>query len=142
MDLQDRIAIPWLQKFVREPLPEKVIWKQDNVVHDTFYWLAMPPGTAKKGQLLVASVKGQTISIEKTEGVDHLLLRLNDDLLNLDQPIRVKGLDGSTLFEGQVHRSKETAQRSFQARRDRDLVFYTEIKVDLKAKTATQVLPR
>ena len=138
MNLQDRVAIPWLQKFVREPFPQKVVWKQDNVVHDTFYWLALPQGTAKKGQLVIASIEGQTISIEKAEGTDQLLLRLNDQLLDLDQPVRVKGLDGSTLFQGKVNRTKGIAKQTFEARRDRDLVFFAEIKVDLKAKTATE----
>ena len=137
MNLQDRVAIPWLQQFSRNPFPGKVVWKQDNVVHDTFYWLALPQGVAKKGQLLVASVKGQTISITKAEGADQLLIRLNDEILDLDQPLRVTGPDGSTLFQGKVNRSKETAKRTFANRRDRDLVFFAEIHVDLKAGKAT-----
>ena len=139
MDLQDRVAIPWLQQFERIPIPSKVVWKQDDVLHDTFYWLAIPPETAKKGQLVIASVEDQTITIEKTEGMDHLLLRLNDKLLQLDQSLQVKGPDGSTVFEGKLTRSKQTAQRTFEARRDRDLVFFAEIKIDLKAKKAFEV---
>ncbi len=137
MNLQDRVAIPWLQQFVRNPFPDKVVWKQDNVVHQSFYWLAMSEGQAKKGQLVIASIKGQTISITKAEGMDLLLIRLNDKILDLDQPLRVTGPDGSTLFQGKVSRSKETAKRTFKNRRDRDLVFFSEIQVDLKTGKAT-----
>lgn len=137
MNLQDRVAIPWLQQFVRNPFPDKVVWKQDNVVHQSFYWLAMPEGQAKKGQLVITSIKEQTISITKAEGMDLLLIRLNDQILDLDQPLRVTGPDGSTLFQGKVSRSKETAKRTFANRRDRDLVFFSEIQVDLKTGKAT-----
>lgn len=136
MDLQDRVAVPWLQKFVRNPLPKKVVWQQDNVIHEDFYWLALPTGLAEKGQLLVASITGQAISIEKADNVDKLLVRLNDEMLDLDQQITVIGVDGSILFKGKVARSRETAKRTFAARRDRALTFFAEILVDFEANKA------
>ena len=141
MGLQDRVAIPWLQKFTRDPLPGKVVWKQDDVLHDSFYWLGMPKGKAKKGQLVVASLDGQTIRIEKAEGVGQFLVRVNDGMLDMDKPLRILGLDGDTLFEGVVERSKETAERTFAARHDLALTFFAELLVDLNAKKANRTKP-
>ena len=30
MNLEDREAIPWMEKFTRNPLPEKIVWRQDD----------------------------------------------------------------------------------------------------------------
>ena len=45
MDLEDRKAVAWMEKYTRNPLPDKIVWFQDDVTHDRFYWLAIPPGT-------------------------------------------------------------------------------------------------
>lgn len=138
MDLQDKVAVPWLQKFTRTPLPDRVVWFQDDVLHDRFYWLAVPKETAEKGQKVVASIEGQTVSIEETDNVNQLLLRLNDEMLDLDVPVSILAPDGSSLFQGNVHRSKGIAKRTFDERRDRALTFPSEILIDLESKTAKQ----
>jgi len=46
-DLEDRKAIPWMEKFTRAPLPEKVVWRQSGRTHPRFYWLAVPKDEAK-----------------------------------------------------------------------------------------------
>ncbi len=43
MNLEDASAVPWMAKFRRNPVPKKVVWNQDDVTHDQFYWLAVPP---------------------------------------------------------------------------------------------------
>ena len=48
MDRQDAVAVPWMAKFKRNPVPRKVVWEQDDVTHDQFYWLAVPPGSAQE----------------------------------------------------------------------------------------------
>jgi len=138
MDLQDRVAVPWLQKFVRNPVPKRVVWQQDDVVHERFYWLALPAGMAKKGQHVTASIEGQIISIEKVDKVDRFLVRLNDEMLDLDKPITVVSVDGSTLFEGKVVRLRETAKRTFATRRDKALTFFAELLINLEANKAMQ----
>ena len=139
MNLEDRVAIPWLQRFIRDPLPKKVVWKQDDVLHDRFYWLALPSGTAHKNQQITASIKDQTITIEKCEGTNQILIRLNDKMLDLDKPIKVISIDGSILFEGKVVRLQGTAKRTFDSRRDKFLTFFTELSVDLKTNQAMQI---
>ena len=47
MDTEDRKAIPWMEKFTRNPLPERIVWRQDDVTHTRSYWLAVPPKQPK-----------------------------------------------------------------------------------------------
>ena len=49
MNREDASAVPWMAKFRRDPAPKKVVWHQDDVTHDRFYWLAVEPGQASGG---------------------------------------------------------------------------------------------
>jgi len=81
MNRRDAEALPWMARFKRSPWPKKIVWFQDDVVHDRFYWLKIPGDSgAKAGDQIVATVDGQTITLEgrvpaRTE------LRLSDELL-------------------------------------------------------------
>ncbi len=98
MNREDASAVPWMARFRRDPTPKKVVWNQDDVTHDQFYWLAVPPGQAKARSTVVASIEGQEVRIEKAEGVDKLIIRLDDRLLDLDKPVKVTS-GGKTLFK-------------------------------------------
>ena len=88
MDREDRAALPWMAQYTREPWPKKVVWRQSGRLHDRFYWLSLPDGSAKGGQQVRAEVDGQQITIE-SEGINKLRLRLHDDLVDLDAPVRI-----------------------------------------------------
>ena len=88
MDREDRAALPWMAQYTREPWPKKVVWRQSGRLHDRFYWLSLPAGSAEGGQQVRAEVDGQEITIE-SEGVSKLRLRLHDDLVDLDAPVRI-----------------------------------------------------
>jgi hypothetical protein len=123
MDMEDaQPALDFMAKFTRNPYPDKVVWRQNNVTHDRFYWLAMPEGTAKAKQLVIASRKGQTIDIEKTEGVKTLTILLNDTMVDLDKPVTIK-MDGKTLFEGIVPRTAGELDKTLSQRGDPTSVF-------------------
>lgn len=130
MNLDDKVAIPWMAKFHRSATPKRVVWKQSSVTHDNCYWLGVPPGTAKAGSTVVATVRGQSIQISEATDVARLLIRLDDRLLDLDQPVIVRLLD-KTVFEGIVPRTVETLQRTLETRLDRQLVFDGEIAVEV-----------
>ena len=57
-------AVPWMAKHTRNPWPKRVVWVQDDVTHDRFYWLEVPAGSVKTGQKIVATVDANTISLE------------------------------------------------------------------------------
>jgi poly(3-hydroxybutyrate) depolymerase len=130
MNLDDKAAIPWMAKFHRNATPKRVVWRQSSVTHDSFYWLAVPTGTAKAGVTVVATVKEQLIQISEAADIARLLIRLDDRLLDLDQLVTVQFQD-KNLFEGIVPRTISTLQRTLETRRDRQLMFDGEIIVEI-----------
>jgi predicted esterase len=133
MNLEDKIALPWMAKFVRNPVPEKVVWKQTGAVHDCSYWLAVPTKDAKDDSLVIATRTGQTIDISTAEKVSKLLIRLDDRMLDLDKPIEVKQGDKS-LFKGAAPRTVATLLKTLVGRGDPGLVFDAEVEVTVEGK--------
>ena len=88
MNRKDAEALPWMAKFTRNPWPKKVVWYQDDVTHDRFYWLQVPKGTAAKEQKIIAEINGQKIRItgDAPKGIQLLLC---DELLDLDQAVEI-----------------------------------------------------
>ena len=86
---KDAEGVPWMAKYTRNSWPKKVVWLQDDITHDRFYWLKLPDkAAAKAGQKIVATVEGQTVKLEGDVPAK-LELRLSDALLDLDQPVTV-----------------------------------------------------
>ncbi len=116
MNLKDAEALPWMAKYSRNPWPKKVVWLQDDVVHNRFYWLAEPMADAKAKQKIVATVEGQTIKLEG-DLPPALTLRLSDDLLDLDQPVKVVA-GAKEIHNGKVLRTPEAIEHSLSERAD------------------------
>ena len=123
MDLEDAEAIPWMLKYTRDPLPAKVVWVQDDVTRDRFYWLATPADQAKQKQLAVVSHAGQAFTVEQAGGgLRTLTVMLNDKLVDLDRPVTVT-MGGKPLYAGQPRRTVAAMARTLADRGDPDLVF-------------------
>lgn len=103
MDREDAEGVPWMAQFTRQRWPKKIVWKQDDVTHTKFYWLEVSPDRAKAGTLLNVEVVGQEIRIDGKD-IDSLTLNLNDELLDLNQPIKVLW-NTEICFEGKVERT-------------------------------------
>ena len=103
MDGKDAEAIPWMAKHTREPWPKKVVWVQDDVLHDRFYWLEIPPGAAKQGARISAAVEGNAISLEGDVPAG-MKLYLSDRMVDLDAEVTVT-INGKPGFRGKVERS-------------------------------------
>lgn len=125
MNLKDREAIPWMEKFTRNPLPEKIVWRQDDVTHDRFYWLGVPAAEAKGGQDIVAERSGQAFKITASAN-PHVTLLLNDDLADLDSEITVT-FNGTALPSRKAVRTVATIQRTLEERGDPELIFSAEL---------------
>jgi hypothetical protein len=69
MDREDRMALPWMARFTRSSVPDRVVWKQTGTPHQRSYWLAVPSGEAREDSLVVARREGQTIEITAAEKV-------------------------------------------------------------------------
>lgn len=131
MDREDAAALPWMAKFRRNPLPDRVVWSQSKAVpRERFYWLAMPPGQAKPKAFVDAKRTGQTVEITAADGVTKLLIRLDDRVTDLDKPVTVTH-KGRTLFAGVAPRTIAVLARTLAGRGDPKLVFDAELEVTL-----------
>jgi hypothetical protein len=131
MNLEDKVALPWLAKFTRNPIPDRVVWKQTGSLHDRSYWLAVPPGEMKGDSLVIAKRDGQAIEITTAEKVGKLLIHLDDRMADLDKPVKVTQ-GGKDLFSGTPGRTIGVMIRTLADRGDPKLIFDAEISVEPK----------
>lgn len=137
MNREDSVAVPWMAAFRRNTIPNKIVWKQDDVHHSGFYWLAVSNDIAQTGGEVIASYKGNEVNIEDSY-TDSILIRLNDKMMNLDKPVVVR-CKGKEVFRGKVKRSAATIYRTIQERRDPGLVFSVELAlIDGKVSQAVK----
>ena len=128
MELLDTVAISWMNKYERNPYPKKVVWKQDDVTHNRFYWLRVENPTERS--LIVARINGQLITIENASVSDFTIL-LNDYLLDMDKSVTVK-YGGEELFNGIVMRQSSTILETVTDYGDPKSVYYGEIPISLE----------
>jgi poly(3-hydroxybutyrate) depolymerase len=131
MELEDAVAIPFLQMHTRDPVPSRVVWRQVNVTQSRFYWLAVDPADERAGTTVTAAYSGSTVTLERVSGLPRLKLRFSDAMMDLDQPVRVE-LAGSERFAGPVARSIATLARTLEERGDPALMFCGEVGVELE----------
>lgn len=129
MNRADATAVPWMAKYTRNPYPNRVVWLQDDVTHTRFYWLAIDPELQQERTMVIASIDGQDIIIERSD-VPRLKIRLHDKMLNLDEPVRVV-MGDQVLFEGTVSRTAAAIAQHFEERKDPESVYFAEIEVEI-----------
>ena len=129
MDLEDKAAVPWMQKFTRNPYPNKVVWVQGDAMKENFYWLGVRKDEAEKGKMLVASVKDNTVTIEKSD-YTKVTVYLNDTLVNLDEPVKIV-FGEKVLFEGTLKRTPQNMLSTLNTRGDLSYIFPALIEVKL-----------
>ncbi|MFM7846086.1 MAG: transglutaminase domain-containing protein [Planctomycetota bacterium] len=130
MDREDAVAIPWMYQYQRAPLPERIVWKQDDVTHRRFYWLALDDNQRKTGAEVIAVRSGQKIDLQ-SEQVERLRVRLNDEMLDLDQPVTLTRA-GEVLATKPVERTIATLARTLSERGDPFAMYSGEVEVILK----------
>lgn len=130
MNLEDNAALPWMAKFQRDSIPERVVWKQSGTAHDRSYWLAVPADKVTGSSLVTAQRTMQTIEITSAENVPTLIVRLDDRMLDLDQPVSIS-FGGKILHNGLAPRTIGTMIKTLANRGDPQLVFDSEVNVSL-----------
>jgi hypothetical protein len=129
MDREDAMAIPWMAKYTRNPLPRRIVWLQDAETHQRFYWLAVRGESIKGRSRIVANLDGQTVTIENST-VPEIVVLLNDKMLDLDQEVTVS-YGGQTLYQGLVARQQKVIDRTLGERGDPASLFCAEIVVKI-----------
>ena len=116
MNRKDAEALPWMAKHTRQPWPKKIVWVQDDVTHTRFYWLAVPEAEAKRKRGITAEVVEQTIQLTG-DVPKQTIVRLSDQLLDLDKPVRVL-VNDREVFNGIARRDAEVIRESLRERAD------------------------
>jgi poly(3-hydroxybutyrate) depolymerase len=129
MDRQDAAAIPWMASRTRCSFPNRVVWKQDDVTHGRYYWLAVEKHDERARTLVIASIDGQTIVIEHSD-VPRLRIGLSDRMLNLSEPVLITAADGSELFRGTVARTIAVLASTMVECQDPNLAVAAEVVVN------------
>lgn len=127
MNLEDREAIPWMEKHTRNPAPDKIVWHQSGVTHDRFYWLAVPKGDAKGGQDVVAERSGQNITVTAKSNPTVTVL-LNDRVVDMDQPVTITW-NGKAMEPRRVDRTLANIRRTLEERSDPVMTFSGQIVI-------------
>ena len=129
MQGKDQVAIPWMAENTRNLYPGRVIWLQDNVTHNRFYWLAVKGESILSRSQIIAERNGQKINI-KIATVPTVTVRLNDDMLDLELPVEIHFRD-QLLFKGKVERRKAVIEKTILERGDYKGIFSAEVTVTI-----------
>lgn len=121
MDRVDTVAVDWMSQFRRNPYPDTIVWRQEEVVRRTFYWIEAPQDELRHGREVRLAVKGNVIDISRCD-YSALTLYLNDLLVNLDRPVTVR-LRGKKVFKGKVPRTEQNLRRTLADRNDLSYMF-------------------
>ena len=127
MDNLEASALIWMSDFIRNPYPEKIIWRQDDVLHERFYWLKnINPSV---GDLIEAEIDGQIININSST-VSDIIIQLNDNFIDMDKKV-VVNYRGKNLYNWYVSRKENIIKDSIVEYGDPQSVYYGQITLSL-----------
>ncbi len=128
MNRADTVAVEWMSRFVRNPYPDRVVWRQEETnPRRSFYYLSVPMDEAKGGMEVRVDKKGNTLEILKND-YSTFYINLNDRMMDLDRPVTVI-LNGKRIFRGKVRRREEHIRRSIEERADPEYIFSAVLEV-------------
>jgi pimeloyl-ACP methyl ester carboxylesterase len=121
MNHADTAAVTWMAKFRRNALPQKIVWRQDDTPHESFYWLSVPLNEIQKGKQLVVEHTGNTFTILQND-YNTLKIGLNDSMIDFNKPVKVF-VNSKIVFNKKVKRKMEDIYNSIEKRSDPSLIF-------------------
>lgn len=130
MERIDTLAVPWMAQFKRNPYPEKIVWRQEQVTRPAMYWLSVPEDECQHGMRVDVERSGNVINIMSCD-YSRLTIYLNDKMCNLNKPIEVC-YRGKRLFMGKLKRTKENLRQTLTSRGDLRYMFPVAIEVEIK----------
>ena len=129
MDKEDAAAIPWMLERTRDLRPTRIVWRVMGGAPHRSYWLSQkaPQG----GSRVVVELKDQEIHVVEFENTDRLTFRLDDSMLDLDEPIMIRR-DYRYFYIGKVPRKRSVLEETLAERGDPKGMFSAEITVDFR----------
>jgi hypothetical protein len=129
MNLEDAVALPWMKNYSRNPIPQKLVWKQNSTHHSEFYWLKTPAHLIETNGEIRARYEPSLNTINILENYsDTIQLYVHDDMLDLDQPVNIQ-YQGTSIFTGQLHRSTLNVYETMSEKGDPNQTFATVLSV-------------
>ena len=129
MDRVDTVAVGWMAQYHRNPYPERIAWRQEEVLHPHFYWLSVPEDELQRGKTVRLERKGNRVTITQCD-YSSLTLHFNDEMLNLDKKVTIR-YGNKTLFRGKLPRTSENLRRTLHERGDYRYMFPASVTVHL-----------
>jgi hypothetical protein len=134
MDHADTLAVTWMAQYIRNPYPSKVVWRQDDSPHDTFYWLSVPIDEAKKEKTAIVDFSNNTFTLSKND-YQTLTIGLNDAMIDFNKPVKIV-VNGKTIFNKKPTRKIKNIYRSLEKRKDPSLVFSAYLTISDNEKVS------
>ena len=126
MDRDDAEALPWMAKFERDQNPKRIVWLQDDVTHDRFYWLKVNQPIAKSR--VVVSRDGNLFRIESADGLQEITLRMDESMIDFSKDVVVMH-EQTELFRGRLSPSLDTLRNTLRERGDPKAMWSAETTV-------------
>ena len=130
MDRVDTAAIGWMAQYRRAPYPKQIVWRQELVTREHFYWLTAPTDEVQQGKTVIASIEGNTINIEQCD-YSKLTISLNDRLVNLDKKVTIRH-KGKKIARIKPRRTIAALHRTLGQRNDRSYAFPCTVDIKIK----------
>jgi predicted esterase len=129
MNHEDAVALTWMKKYQRNPIPEKIVWKQDNRHHTSFYWIGVPEASAETSGEIIVEYNTQQNEVNIISNYSNILhIYINDKMLDLDEPITIK-YQGKIISQKTFDRSIANIQKTLSIKGDSELSFPSVISV-------------
>lgn len=130
MDLEDTAAVKWMSQYERNPYPEKIVWRQEEVTKEYFYWLRVPSDESKRGKTIIVSRKGNTFYLERCD-YTHFYIYYNDKMIDPSNPVKVKYKDRNLLKKHKNHTTPNQPLLDLEVRGDREYMFDHVIMIEM-----------
>lgn len=129
----DTNAIRFLEKFTRNPLPERIVWDLGNRAPlrsvESFYWVKAAKDQTEGFLVVDLDKENNRVVVNADTTVKNFTLLLNDDMLDLDQPVKIVTPKGETTVT--VERKAEVLTATTKERGDWNYQFAAEVEVEV-----------
>ena len=129
MQREDAVAVPWMAKFSRNPLPEKIAWRQGGVTRSNFYWLAAAEGKQQKGSTIAIKRKENRFEIESFDKLESIRIRMNSTMVDFSKPVEISV--GDKVMSVKAEQTAGLIYQTIEDRGDPGLIFSSEIVFEL-----------